>query len=155
MTGQDENTTHCEASMTATTQKHGYPDKTQKNNQRLFTSKVYQERYQEILLDPFPNNGKISHSHQEGAAREFQVLPHLKRQQSARVTTRTHAKDDNYEGTPRLYGTRVTGAPSPAEPQGARVTTRTFESLGCSLTSEKNQSNIRVNTRRKIPRLST
>ena len=78
MTGQDEKTSHCEAFMTATTQKHGYPDKTQKTNQRLFTSKVYQERYQEILLDPFPNSGKTSHSHREGSARESQVLPHLK-----------------------------------------------------------------------------
>ena len=78
MTGQDEKTAHCEASMTATTQKRGYPDKKQKTNQRLFTSKAYQERYQEILSDPFPNKGKISHSHREGAARESQVLPHLK-----------------------------------------------------------------------------
>ena len=79
MTGPDDKTVHCEESLIATTQKRGYPDKKQKTNQRLFTSKAYQERYQEILSDPFPNKGKISHSHrEEDTARKPQVLPHLK-----------------------------------------------------------------------------
>ena len=154
MTGQDEKTAHCEASMTATTQKRGYPDKKAEDQPTSLRKQSLSRTISRDFTRSFSKQRKNISLLSGGHNARVPGAPSPEREQSARVTTRTHAKDNNYESTPSLYGTGDTGAPSPADPQGARVITRTFESFGCSLTPERNQSNIRVNTRRKIPRLS-
>ena len=49
MTGPDDKTIHCEESMTATTQKRGYPDENRRPRQQLATGKTYKTRHREPI----------------------------------------------------------------------------------------------------------
>ena len=71
MTGHDEMTVHCQASLTTINQRHRYPDdNTGRPRQRHVTSKAYQVRYQRFKkhIRSFSYIEKTSHSHREGAS---------------------------------------------------------------------------------------
>ena len=71
MTGHDEMTVHCQASLTAIKQRHRYPDENSRRPRQCHvTTKAYQVRYQRFKnhIRYFSYVEKTSHSHREGAS---------------------------------------------------------------------------------------